>query len=52
MKKNEMVEIAEFIKRIVVKKHDPKKVKVDVSAFRQGFQSVQYCFESTKKAYE
>ena len=52
MKKNEMVDIAEFIKRIVVNKEDSKKVKQDVADFRKNFQSVHYCFESTKKAYE
>jgi glycine hydroxymethyltransferase len=52
MKKGEMAEIAEFIKRIVVGKEDPKKVKQDVTAFRKDFQDVHYCFESTKKAYE
>ena len=52
MKKNEMAEIAKFIKRIVVKKEDPKKVKQDVADFRKSFQDVHYCFKSTKKAYE
>ena len=52
MKKNDMVDIAEFIKRVVADKEDPKNVKQDVVAFRMNFQDVHYCFESTKKAYE
>ncbi len=52
MKKNDMTEVADFIKRIVVDKEDPNKVKQDVISFRQNFQNVQYCFESAKKAYE
>ena len=52
MKENEMVEVAELIKRIVIDKQDPKKVKADVVEFRKGFQKVHYCFESAKNAYE
>ena len=52
MKKNDMTDVAEFIKRIVVGKEDPKKLKQDVVAFRQNFQTVQYCFENANKAYE
>ncbi len=52
MKKNDMVDVADFIKRIVVGKEDPKKVKPDVAAFRKDFQTVHYCFENAKNAYE
>jgi glycine hydroxymethyltransferase len=52
MKKNDMVDVAELIKRIIVDKEDPKKVKADVIEFRKDFQDVHYCFESAKKAYE
>jgi len=52
MKEKEMVEVAELIKRIVIDKQDPKKVKADVMEFRKDFQKVHYCFESAKKAYE
>jgi glycine hydroxymethyltransferase len=52
MKENEMVEVADLIKRIVIDKQDPKKVKADVVEFRKDFQKVHYCFESAKKAYE
>jgi hypothetical protein len=50
MKKNEMVEIAEFIKRIVVGREDPKKVKADVSAFRKEFQDVYYLLRKHKES--
>jgi glycine hydroxymethyltransferase len=52
MKKGEMVEVAEFIKRIVVQKDDPTKVKQEVKNFRKEFQNVHYCFPSAKTAYE
>lgn len=52
MKKSHMNEVAEFIKRVIIDKEDPNKVKQDVSAFRKDFQSVHYCFESAKNAYE
>jgi glycine hydroxymethyltransferase len=52
MKENEMAEVAELIKRIVIDKQDPKKVKGDVLEFRKDFQKVHYCFPSAKKAYE
>ena len=52
MKKNDMADVAEFIKRIVVRKEDPKKVKQDVTEFRKNFQNVHCCFESTKTVYE
>jgi glycine hydroxymethyltransferase len=52
MKKNEMAEVAELIKRMVIDKQDPKRIKADVTEFRKGFQNVHYCFETAKKAYE
>jgi glycine hydroxymethyltransferase len=52
MKENQMVEVAEMIKRVVIDKQDPKKVRSDVTEFRKDFQKIHYCFESAKKAYE
>jgi glycine hydroxymethyltransferase len=52
MNKSHMSEVAEFIKRVIIDKEEPKKVKQDVSAFRKDFQRVHYCFESAKSAYE
>jgi hypothetical protein len=52
MKKNDMTEVVEFIKRIVVKKERPEKIREEVIAFGKNFQTVHYCFESANKAYE
>jgi len=52
MKKSEMIEIAEFIKKIVIDRKDPKIVKEEIREFRKGFQKVNFCFESKTKAYE
>jgi len=52
MSENHMSEVASFMKRVVVDKEDPQKVKCDVAAFRKDFQKVHYCFESARKAYE
>jgi glycine hydroxymethyltransferase len=52
MGESEMTEIAEFIKRVIVDKEDPKNVAKDVVDFRGGFQKVHYCFESATEAYE
>lgn len=52
MKRSHMSEVAEFIRRIIIAKEDPKKVREDVVAFRKDFQKVHYCFESAKNAYE
>ena len=52
MGKNDMSEVASLIKRVVINKEDPKKVKQDVAELRKNFQDVHYCFESAKKAHE
>jgi len=52
MKKSQMVEIAEFIKRIVVDKEDPEQVRAEVATFRRDFQNVHYAFETARAAYE
>jgi len=52
MKEAEMVEIAEFIKRVVVDKEDVEKVKGDVVEFRKDYRRVLYCFEDVTEAYE
>ena len=52
MKESEMEEIAEFIKRVVINKEPPEKVKQDVIEFRKEYQKVHYCFESAKEAYK
>jgi glycine hydroxymethyltransferase len=52
MKRSHMSEVAEFIKKVIIDKQDPKKVKEDVAAFRKDFQEVHYCFETARNAYE
>ena len=43
MKEAEMVQIADFIHRVLVEKEAVSKVAGDVADFRQGFQKVHYC---------
>lgn len=52
MGKSEMVDIAEFIKKILIDKADPKKVKQEVIEFKKNFQEIKYCFQTHNKAYE
>jgi len=52
MKENEMGEVAEFMKRIVIDKEDVNKVKKDVAEFRKDYQTVHYCFEDATEAYK
>ena len=52
MKENEMVEVAELMKRVVVDGEDPKKVQTDVADLHSGFEKVNFCFENATKAYE
>src|SRR5919206_1925346 len=52
MKESDMKEIANFIKRIVIDKSDPKQVANSVFKFRKQFQHVQYAFDNEVKAYE
>jgi glycine hydroxymethyltransferase len=51
MKVNEMKEIAEFVKRVIIDKEDLNKVKADVAEFRKDYQKVHYCFENATEAY-
>ncbi|MEM3672635.1 MAG: serine hydroxymethyltransferase [Candidatus Bathyarchaeia archaeon] len=52
MRESEMVEIAELIKRVVIDREPPEKVKTDVAEFRKEYQKVHYCFENATEAYE
>jgi len=46
MKQQEMVDIAEFIKRALLSKEESGKLREDIKQFRENYQSVQYCFDS------
>ncbi|MFX1327134.1 MAG: serine hydroxymethyltransferase [Promethearchaeota archaeon] len=52
MGKSEMIDIAEFFKKLIIDKKDPKIVKNEVAEFRKDFQDIKYCFQSNSKAYE
>jgi glycine hydroxymethyltransferase len=52
MKEEEMEEIAEFFKRVIVDKEPLGKVKNDVTEFRKGIQKVHFCFDKLVDAYE
>ena len=52
MKKNEMQEIASYIKQIIIDKKDPKKILSKVKTFRNDYQKVKFCFDNKLGAYE
>ena len=52
MKESQMEEIAEFIKRVIIDKESPEKVRTDVAELRKDYQKVHYCFESATEAYK
>jgi len=45
MKESEMKEIGELIKRVMVDKEEPEKVKSDVVELRGNFTKIHYCFD-------
>lgn len=46
MKEGEMEQIADFIHRVVVAGEPPEQVGKEVTALREGFQTVGYCFDA------
>lgn len=52
MKESEMVDVAEFFKRICIDKDDPVKVGEDVKEFKKNFNTIQYCFDAGTPAYK
>ena len=52
MKESEMIEIANFFKRLLIKGENLETVKNDVLDFRKDFQQVHYCFENATDAYK
>lgn len=52
MGKSEMLEIADFIKKVIVDKEPVEQIKKKVVEFKKEYQKVQYCFENSTKAYE
>lgn len=52
MKERDMPQIAEFVKRVIIKKEPLEKVRADVANFRKDYQKVHYCFENATEAYK
>ncbi len=52
MGKSEMIDLAEFFKKLLIDKKNPEDVKKEVSEFRKEFQEIKYCFQSPNRAYE
>ena len=52
MGKSEMVDIAEFFKKLIIDKKNPKDIKKEVAEFRKDFREIKYCFQSSAEAYE
>jgi glycine hydroxymethyltransferase len=48
MKEQEMIDIAEFIKRSVLKGEDAKRLREEVKVFRKNYQRMCYCFENSE----
>ena len=44
MKQKEMLQIAEFINRVIKKKEEPTRIKAEVTKFAGEFQEIQFCF--------
>jgi glycine/serine hydroxymethyltransferase len=44
MKEEEMLRIAELLKRAIVDNEQPDSIKKDVAKLSAEFQNVQYCF--------
>ena len=47
MKEKEMNEIAEFIRRTIIDKENPEKIKSQVEFLRSSFDKVHYCFSQS-----
>jgi len=52
MREPEMIEIAEFMKRVVIDNEPAEKIKEDVEKFRRGFRKVHFAFDTARDAYE
>ncbi|MCW4052521.1 MAG: serine hydroxymethyltransferase [Candidatus Bathyarchaeota archaeon] len=52
MREPQMAEIAEFIRRVVIKKEDINRIRGDVTEFKRNYSKVHYCFEKATDAYK
>jgi len=51
MKEEEMEQVADFIKRVLIDKEDPSKIRKEVKKFRENYRSVHYCFHEGVDGY-
>ncbi|RKX48167.1 MAG: serine hydroxymethyltransferase, partial [Thermotoga sp.] len=51
MKESEMEVVADFMKRVLIDKEDPKKIKEEIKEFRKDYQKVHYCFHEGFDGY-
>jgi len=47
-----MIEIANFIKRVVIDKEDTNNIKRDVTEFKKQYQQLHYVFDGQLDAYK
>lgn len=52
MKEDNMKDIANFIKRVVIDLEDPRKIAKEVAEYRKDYQKCHYCFENRTDAYK
>lgn len=52
MKNDQMRQIAEMIRQVVIDGWEPAKIRSKTKQLRQDYQKVQYCFDSELGAYE
>ena len=52
MKENDMKTIAEFYHRVIIKKEKPEKIRQEIKAFREDFQTLHYCFTKKFRGYD
>ena len=52
MKRDEMVEIASFMRQVVIEEKDTKRMLSKVKSFRKDYQKVKFCFDKKLGAYE
>jgi glycine hydroxymethyltransferase len=51
MMEGEMVDVAEFLERVVKRGEAPAAVKEDVAEFKKDYNTIHYCFEEGMEAY-
>ena len=52
MKETDMDTVADFFKRALLKKENPKNIKRDIKEFRKDFQELNYCFKDGFRGYD